>query len=62
MLSFTEARAKVVEVVASLSRGRLPQSQSVDLIAALNRVLARETAADLYHALAQHAGGTTFRW
>jgi putative membrane protein len=24
--------------------------------------LPRETAADLYHALAQHAGGTTFKW
>lgn len=46
MLSFTEARAKVVEVVASLSRGRLPQSESVDLTAALGRVLAQDIAAD----------------
>ncbi len=46
MLSFTDAREKITEVVASLSRGRSPSNEQVELAFALGRVLAREIAAD----------------
>lgn len=46
MFAFTEARAKVIEIVSSLTCGGSPSSETVDLAAALGRVLAREIAAD----------------
>jgi molybdopterin molybdotransferase len=46
MLAFTEARAKVIEVVSSLARERSPGIEQVDLSIALGRVLAREVSAD----------------
>lgn len=46
MLSFLEARQKVIEVTGALAGGRSPRVETAALSASLGRVLAREVVAD----------------